>query len=158
MNPETVLNILNEFRCLAFFPNDEYVPIAICRLVGSMCHNEAEVRWLVDRMTSGIYSEWPGIAEMRACFCAKFPPRDGINAYSSIYPDGIPAETPRQLPAAEQRALPPGQIATASKSLDHAFQIAAKCQQQKDALFNQPATPKEIAAAPQWLRRLEGFE
>jgi|SRR5271157_1397460 len=158
MNPKIVLDILNELRALPFFPNDEYVMIAICRLAGAMCHNEKEVRWLVDRMTSGIYAEWPGIQEMRACFCSRFPPRDGINAYSSVYPDGIPPENPKQLAGAELPALPEGHVASVDKSLDYAVQIATRCQEQKDALFNQPATAAEIAAAPLWLRRLEGFE
>ena len=66
MNPREVLRILNGLRVLPYFPSDEYVMNALVRLCGSMCENLEQVRWLVDRMTSGIYAQWPGPAEMRA--------------------------------------------------------------------------------------------
>ena len=132
MNPETVLEILGELRVLRFFPNDEAVMNAIVRLCGSMCASEQQVRWLVDRMTSGIYAEWPGIAEMRACFCNRYKPADGINAYSSVYPDGLPPDptAPRQRIAAPTlKALPPGHAATADPELEASIrQLAAKCE------------------------------
>jgi hypothetical protein len=90
------MQMLAELAVLPFFPaGNESVLIALARLVGQMCRTEDEVRWLVDRMTSGIYSAWPGPQEMRACFCSKFRPRDGLNAYSTVYPDGIPLSEPR---------------------------------------------------------------
>ena len=109
MNPERVFEMLGELRVLRFFPNDENVMIAIARLCGSMCTSEEQCRWLVDRMTSGIYSEWPGVAEMRACFCCRYKPKDGITAYSTVYPDGLPPDPtapPRQgIAAADQKKL-----------------------------------------------------
>jgi len=90
------MQMLAELAVLPFFPaGNESVLIALARLVGQMCRTEDEVRWLVDRMTSGIYSAWPGPQEMRACFCSKFRPKDGLNAYSTVYPDGIPLSEPR---------------------------------------------------------------
>jgi hypothetical protein len=112
MNPERVVEILGQLRALRFFPSDEGVMDALVRLCGSMCNNEAQVRWLVDRMTSGIYAEWPGIAEMRACFCCRYRPKDGINAYSTVYLDGLPPDPtapPRSgIAAPDLKRLPPG--------------------------------------------------
>jgi hypothetical protein len=110
MNAGTIAKMLMELRVLRFFPGDEFSMNAIVRLCGSMCADEGQVRWLVDRMTSGIYQEWPGIAEMRACFCARYKPKDGIDAYSSVYPDGWPPDptAPPRIAAPEFKALPPG--------------------------------------------------
>ena len=129
MNAKKVLGILGELRVLRFFPGDEIAMVALMRLCDAMCHNEDEVRWLVDRMTSGIYSEWPGISEMRACFCNRFKPKDGINAYSSVYPDGLPpdptAPPRREIAAAELKALPPGRQVSADARLDRSIAMLA---------------------------------
>lgn len=95
MNPQVILEMLSELAMLRFFPSgNESVLLGLARLVNQMCRTEDEVRWLVDRMTSGIYAEWPGPQEMRACFCSRFPPKDRLNAYSTVYPDGIPLSRP----------------------------------------------------------------
>ncbi len=101
-----------------------------------MCSSIEQVRWLVTRMTSGIYSEWPGIAEMRACFCCRFPPKDKISAYSTVYPDGLPPDptAPPRSGIAEPnlKALPPGHEETADPELEAeirqlADKLADKC-------------------------------
>jgi hypothetical protein len=92
MNIEVVSRILGKLSVLRFFPADDTARAAILQMVCSMASNEDQVRWLVGRMTSGLYSEWPGPREMRACFCSKFKPADAINAYSEVYADGIPSE------------------------------------------------------------------
>ena len=130
MNPEKVLEICGELRVLRYFPNDESVMNAIVRLCGSMCASEQQVRWLVDRMTSGIYAEWPGIAEMRACFCCRYKPKDGINAYSSVYPNGLPPDptAPPRIEAPKYKELPPGEPVTKDPELEAAIEkLAAKC-------------------------------
>jgi hypothetical protein len=128
MNPENVLAMLLELRVLRYFPNDESVMDAIVRLCGSMCASEEQVRWLVDRMTSGIYSEWPGIAEMRGCFCGRFRPADGINAYSEIYPDGLPPDptAPPRIAAPVLKALPSGHEVTTDPELEASIQKLAE--------------------------------
>lgn len=112
MNPENILEMLNELRSLPYFPKDEYVMNALIRLCGSMCNTEDQVRWLVNRMTSGIYAQWPGVREMRACFVCRYKPKDGVNATSEIYPDGLPADpsAPPRLGEYKQIHLPPGQV------------------------------------------------
>jgi hypothetical protein len=132
MNPRTILRIVGELRVLKFFPNDESSMNAIVRLCGSMCSSEAQVRWLVDRMTSGIYREWPGIGEMRGCFCNRYKPADGITAYSTVDPDGMlpdPTAPPRPgIAAPNLKALPPGHEVTADPELEASIQrLAAKC-------------------------------
>lgn len=93
MNPIRVMEMLGELAVLKFFPaGSTDVLKALARMCGQMCQSEAQVRWLVDRMTGGLYTEWPGPAEMRACFCSRFRPNDGISVCSGVYPEGIPSE------------------------------------------------------------------
>jgi hypothetical protein len=111
MNPNTVLELAAELKILRFFPSDSASLNAVVRVLGAMCQNETRVRWLVHRMTSGLYAEWPGIGEMRACYCSRFKPNDGIEAYSSVYPDGIPLDPDlltleKQLKATAAKTLP----------------------------------------------------
>lgn len=128
MNPKNILQILGELRVMPFFPNDTNVMAALLRLVGNMCHSEQQVRWLVARMTSGIYSNWPGDREMRAVFCFRYKPKDGIEAYSGVYPDGLPPDptAPPRIEAPTYKALPPGHELTADPELEVAIHRAAK--------------------------------
>lgn len=161
MNLKRVLEALAGLAMLKYFPaSNEAVLAALARLVVNMCRSEAEVEWLVDRMTSGLYSEWPGPLEMRAVYCSRYSPKDGINAYSQVYPDGIPLDprsTSKCISGPEMKALPPGHVVSADEHMEVALQIAARTNSLTCPLGG-PATPEEIAAAPRWLRRIEGYE
>ncbi len=159
MNPEHILEMLNELRALPYFPNDEYVMNALVRLCGSMCDTEDQVRWLVNRMTSGIYSKWPGVREMRACYVSRFKPKDGINATSEVYLDGLPTDpTARpRIEAPQLLALPEGHTVSADPQAEAAVKIAVELIKLKSLPFNAPVSQAEIDAAPEWLRRLEGY-
>jgi hypothetical protein len=109
MNPKVVFNYVMELSALPFFPPEDAARLAIARIVGDMASNEDQVRWLVRMMTSGLYAKWEGPAELRAVFCMKFKPRDGIEALSTAFPDGLSRE---QLNPGEQIEAPaPLQIA-----------------------------------------------
>jgi hypothetical protein len=151
MNPGNVLQIVSELRALRYFPGDEFTLNAIVRLCGSMCATEEQVRWLVDRMTSGIYTEWPGIAEVRACFCCRYRPKDGISVCSTVFPEGLPpdptAPPRRKIAAPDFKRLPPGEPVTADPELEESIrQFAEK--------HKMPAHP-EIDAFGRMLRDLE---
>jgi hypothetical protein len=157
VNINEVIEALSGLKSLRFFPDDAVAIMTVARMVCKMATTEEQVAWLVDRMTSGIYSEWTGPQELRACFCSKFKPADGINAYSMVYPDGFPSEKQPQLQLTAP-ALPPGHIVSVDTRSDVAMRIALAAQGAKDAAIRGRPTPEEIAAAPEWLRRLEGYE
>lgn len=161
MNPKNIMNLLGRLAMLKYFPaSNDAVMEGLMVLVGEMCRTEDEVRWLVTRMTSGLYSEWPGPLEMRAVYCSRYSPKDGINAYSQVYPDGIPIDprsTSKCIAGPEMKALPPGHVASADEHMEVALQIAARTNSLTCPLGG-PATPEEIAAAPRWLRRIDGYE
>ena len=121
LNFEEVAEMVAELSVLDYFPQEPAARLAIVRLIGDMAVDISQVQWLIRRMTNGkLYAKWPGPHEMRACFCSKFPPRDGINVHSSIYVDGIPSErtAPKQLAGPELKALPPGHTVTTDPELD----------------------------------------
>ena len=91
MNFDTINGLVASMGGMKFFPSDPAARAAIVETVGDMAENEEQVRWLTKRMRS-MYAEWPGEIELRACFCSRFRPRDGINRCSSVFPDGISSE------------------------------------------------------------------
>jgi hypothetical protein len=107
---------VNRLALMAFFPPDEEVRAALVDIVMEMVESQEQLDWLVNRALK-LYTKWPGVAELRALYCSRWPPRDGITTYSSIYLDGIPSEraAPPILPI-----LPPGRAVTASRRLDDA--------------------------------------
>lgn len=112
---------------LKFFPSSA---AAIAQFIAEMAENDEQVRWLAKRMPQ-LYNEWPGALEMRAVFCSKFKPRDGIEAYSRDprYLEGIPSERERQtpaLPAPAMKALPPGRVVSGAASVDGAIRDLAR--------------------------------
>jgi hypothetical protein len=134
---------------MKFFPSDPDARAALCDAIEDYVTTDDQLDWLGRRAVKQ-FGEWPGPMELRALFCNTFQPRDGVNAYSSIYPAEIAG---RKL-----KELPQGRVVTADLRADAAFKIALELQALKDSSINARATPEEIAAAPEWLRRLEGYE
>lgn len=160
MNPKRILEMLAEMAMLKYFPaNNDAVLIGLARLCVEMCNSESEVRWLVDRMTSGLYAEWPGPQEMRAVLCSRYKPKDGINAYSTVYLDGIPASKEQlAISGAEQKLLPlpDGHVASRDERIDAGIHVLSRANKLMNNLGG-PATQEEIRTAPRWLRQLEGY-
>ena len=75
---------------MGFFPSsDENLRATIIEVLGSMCSSDEQVIWLSKHFTAA-YMNWPGLGELRAFYCWCYKPADGIDAYSVIFPDGIP--------------------------------------------------------------------
>lgn len=89
---ETVSRLVGSLALMKFFPaGDDCARAALIEMLGEMCETEDQVRWLVKRVRS-LYSEWPGDCELRACYCSRFTPLDGIRVNSAVFLDGIPSE------------------------------------------------------------------
>ena len=123
MNPRVVSELCAELTLLRFFPSDENARAALVLLIGRMCSNEEQVRWLVQR-TMALCNEWPGPLALRQILCSKFKPADGIEAGgTSMFPDGPPSEKRIEAPALP--ALPPGHVASVDRQLDNAVKMLA---------------------------------
>jgi len=64
---------------LKFFPSDEGARIGIAEEIADMVENEDQLRWLVKKLPK-VFTDWPGMLEVREAFCTKFKPLDGIEA------------------------------------------------------------------------------
>lgn len=161
LNFETVNALVAQFGTMRFFPTEPAMRLALVETMGEMCETEDQVRWLVKRVRT-LYSEWPGEREMRACFCSRFKSKDGISADSTVFIDGLPSENLNrnlEIEGPKMKALPAGRIVTADKTLDaRVAALAAHVNSLTGSANAAPATPEEIAAAPEWLRRIEGYE
>ncbi len=154
---------------MKFFPSDPYARAALVEMLGEMCESEDQVRWLVKEVRTK-YPEWPGVYELRRLFCARFRPQDGIVVADSsggvegtytftLGPSQAWPPESKQIGGPQLKALPAGHVASASKALDAGVTLLVDVNglRRSDA-FSAPATAEEIAAAPAWLRRLEGYE
>jgi len=92
LSPYVAKRLITGLAALGSFPGGREARKSLALLLCDLAHYESEACWLIDRMTSGLYAKWPGPGEMRACFCARFRPRDGVERRSSVYPGGIPPE------------------------------------------------------------------
>ena len=162
MNVKRIARMLAKLTALKFFPTEPGARRAILEIVVAMAGSESQVEWLVNRMLS-IYNEWPGPREMRACFCCRFLPADGINAYSERFGGDLP-DWPAdptvlvrpQIGDARVLALPLG-ASSADSGLAQAVQDLGQVVGRRSVLGG-GATATEIAMAPKWLREIEGYE
>jgi hypothetical protein len=92
LSPYVAKRLIAGLATLGSFPSGNETRKSLALLLCDMARYESEACWLIDRMTSGLYASWPGPGEMRACFCARFRPRDGVERRSSVYPEGMPPE------------------------------------------------------------------
>ena len=92
-----------ELTLMKFFPAEKQARAALVQMVCGMATTNEQVDWLVRRALA-LYNEWPGPRELRALFCSRWKPRDGIEARSTVYladetGGGFPSEAPRPAPA-----------------------------------------------------------
>ena len=105
LTPETAVSAVNQLALMAFFPSDPEVRAALVTVLMNLVETEEQLDWLVNRALR-LYAKWPGVAELRALYCSRFKPRDGIESYSTVYLDGIPPEnTPRGFRAEDEKPL-----------------------------------------------------
>ena len=107
---------------MAFFPSDPEVRAGLVAILLEMIETDEQLDWLVSRALR-LYTRWPGVAEIRALYCSRYKPKDGVEGYSETYSDGYPSERPAG-PAPSP--LPPGREVTADSFFDKELIAAAK--------------------------------
>ncbi len=76
---------------MPYFPADQGTRSALVQQLAKMVTYNEEAEWLAYRATQ-VFQAWPGIREIRALFCKRFRPKDGVDATSLLYPDGFSSE------------------------------------------------------------------
>jgi hypothetical protein len=128
MNPETVADLCGELTLLNFFPSEPTARRALFLMVGRMCANEDQVKWLV-RRTIDLCNEWPGPLVLRQILCSKFKAADGIEvSCTDRFVDGVPSEKPEDpLAQLEQwKKEHPREIAAPEVSIEQEIKALAR--------------------------------
>lgn len=102
------LNAVAAFGMLRFFPSDEITRATLAELIERMANKPHEIQWLVQKVLAN-YDEWPGPQHLRAIFCTRYRPADGIERdlmEGPVYHEIMRrAEEPPELPTAAAMKL-----------------------------------------------------
>ena len=111
---------LGGLALLKFFPTDDFARAELVSMVCEMASTNEQIEWLVKRARN-VWSQWEGPSELRALFCSKYKPADGVECFSALpqFADGIPSEreSAPQLPVSARREIASGEPVTASPSI-----------------------------------------
>lgn len=79
---------------MPFFPSsDPGARGTVSKEIADMASSDEQVKWLGHRFLQLYPKQWPGIVELRACFCKRFKPADGVHVESAVYfNQGYPSE------------------------------------------------------------------
>lgn len=108
LTPAIALEAVASLAALRFFPPDPPARAALADELLRMCRSEDQAAWVVRRVLR-LYNEWPGPMELRAVFCSRFKPADGVEANTTdarFREDGFPPEVPLLPEPATLRLLP----------------------------------------------------
>lgn len=109
MNKPTVKDIGNavdELGAIPFFPTGVGAKTAVMRSLSSFVRERHHLRWLIDAALNGM-REWKGIAELRALYCTRWKPLDGVEGGSCSIQGYTPADCEMaHIEAPKQKFLP----------------------------------------------------
>ena len=120
VKPEAAAQAVSKLSLMAFFPSDSDARSALVWALMQLAETQEQLEWLVERALK-LYSRWPGVGELRALYCSRFKPRDGVEAYSEIYQSGFPHESPAPVPPP-----PRATITTADREFEREIREAAE--------------------------------
>ncbi len=136
---------------MPFFPSsDSGARGTVSKEIADMATSDEQVKWLGHRFIQLYPKQWPGIVELRACFCKRFRPADGVEVESAIYfNEGYPTEaqlgpvpglclplTRSEIEARNAGTVTP-QLEAAQGSSGKVLQIAGKVEQMPAADLEQ---------------------
>lgn len=152
VNVKEISSILADLTVLKFFPTEPRARAGITRIVCEMVDPsnrvspEDQARWLVARIIT-LFNEWPGPKEMRAVFCSRFRPADGIEALPDMekYPEGLPSDPalPPLLPPPPARQIKRGEPVTKDAELGAGFGALLKSTEMPSARLSYEERQKE---------------
>jgi hypothetical protein len=68
---------------MKFFPSDAGARASIQEVLRSIADDRERLRWLVNALINTV-PEWPGPLEVRALYCTRWTPADGLEACSGL--------------------------------------------------------------------------
>jgi hypothetical protein len=105
ITPKAIAAAMGRFSLLRYFPAGDAGIAALTEMLQEMVTTDEQLDWLSRRVLQ-LHPEWPGPYEIRAVFCSRYKPKDGVEADSAMakFEDGIPAEH-KQHKAEERQQL-----------------------------------------------------
>lgn len=105
LTQEGVDRATSRIALLPFFPaSDRGARAVLQEELILICESDEHAQWLAIRMGQVFKKGWPGLGELRALYCKRFKPRDGIQSASELFQDGFPSE--QELGELNIRGLP----------------------------------------------------
>jgi hypothetical protein len=83
ITPEMAMESCGRLAALRFFPSEPGARAEIAGLLMRIVVKPEQLEWLVRTMIDQV-GEWKGTRELRAVFCTRFKPADGIEEWSQI--------------------------------------------------------------------------
>lgn len=152
---EKATHKISELALLKYFPQDEFAQRALVRMICERAKTNEQIDWLVARVFSS-YNEWPGPEAVLGMFDSPMMPGN-MKPLSE-------ADRRKVLEAAGEQKLigdgtePPEGKVTADPMIQTAFEVLRAVQTFKEQGWDRPITQEEIDSAPDWLKRLEGYD
>lgn len=105
LTEETINKTVARITLMPFFPgSDSGARAIVAEEIVNMATSDEQVIWLGYRFIQLYPKQWPGIGELRALFCKRFKPADGLQVNSGVFED-FPTEA--ELGPVPGLALPP---------------------------------------------------
>jgi hypothetical protein len=91
---EAIVLAISEMEAIPFFPTHEQAPAqgAIMRAILRFCDRLDGLRWLTDTAVERM-KKWEGVGELRALYCTRYRPADGLPAVDCTIPGFTPADS-----------------------------------------------------------------
>lgn len=101
---------VSELGAIPYFPREAGAHTAIIRALCAFVASPDRLRWLVDTAVNRM-AEWKGVAELRALYCTRWRPIDGIAGTVCTIPGYTPGDCEaefqqRHVTGAQQKFLP----------------------------------------------------
>lgn len=80
---EQIALAVQRLAILKYFPSGDIVQEEIMSLFERMVDKPERLDWLVSVLIDQV-GEWPGPKEVRAIYCTRFKPADGVEAWSNL--------------------------------------------------------------------------
>lgn len=140
---------ISELSLLKYFPQDQFAQAALLRMVCEKAKSNEQIAWLVSRVLE-LYEDWPG-------------PRAVLELFKSpMMPGNMkPLSEADRLKVTGGDTLLIGDGSIPDPTLEADVRVVLSVSAKTKAAisgFSDKTTAEEIESAPDWLRKLEGYE
>lgn len=155
VDTEKAVRKISELALLKYFPRDEFAQTALVRSICERAETNQQIDWLVARVVE-LYDEWPGPHTVMKLFDSPMMPGN-MKPLSESDREKVFGAVSDQKLIGDGAENPEGMV-SADPLVQTAFEVLMQTQELKERAWDRPADPEEIALAPEWLRKLEGYE